>query len=90
MNTNCDFCKFCDSCFSCDFCKSCDFCYFCDSCYFCDFCNSCKSCENLVNGFMCINLKLKKKDKTKYWIFNKEVTKKEWDKRYELCSGVEE
>ena len=90
MNTNCDFCKFCDSCYFCDFCKSCDFCYFCDSCYFCDFCNSCKSCENLVNGFMCINLKLEEKDKTKYWIFNKKVTKKEWDNRFELFSGVEE
>jgi len=33
---------------------------------------------------MCINLKLKKKDKNKYWIFNKEVSKKEWDKRFEI------
>jgi len=56
----------------------------CNSCDLCDFCNSCKFCENLVNGFMCINLKLKKKDKTKYWIFNKEVSKKKWDKRYEI------
>jgi hypothetical protein len=33
---------------------------------------------------MCINLKLKKKDPEKYWIFNKEVSKKEWDKRWEM------
>ena len=33
---------------------------------------------------MCINLKLEKEDKTKYWIFNKEVSKEEWDKRYEI------
>jgi len=47
----------------------------------CNFCNSCNSCENLVNGFMCNNLKLKEKDKTKFWRFNKEVTKEEWDER---------
>ena len=41
---------------------------------------------------MCINLKLKKKNEKKYWIFNKKVTKKEWDNRFgaELCSEVEE
>jgi len=39
---------------------------------------------NLVNGFMCINLKLKEKEKDKYWIFNKEVTKEEWNKRWEI------
>jgi len=33
---------------------------------------------------MCINLKLKKKDKNKYWIFNKEVSKEEWDNRFEI------
>jgi len=33
---------------------------------------------------MCINLKLNKKDKSKYWIFNKEVTKEEWDKRFKI------
>ena len=33
---------------------------------------------------MCINLKLKQKDSKKYWIFNKQVSKKEWDKRYEI------
>jgi hypothetical protein len=33
---------------------------------------------------MCINLKFEKKDKTKYWIFNKEVTNEEWDNRYNL------
>ena len=33
---------------------------------------------------MCINLKLKEKDKKKYWIFNKEVSKKKWDKRFEI------
>jgi len=33
---------------------------------------------------MCINLKLKKKDKDKYWIFNKEVSKKEWDNRFQI------
>ena len=37
-----------------------------------------------MNGFMCINLKLKEKDKSKYWIFNKEVSKEEWDNRYEI------
>jgi len=78
MNTNCNFCDFC---YSCNSCYSCDFCYCCKSC---DSCDSCKSCENLVNGFMCVNLKLEKKDKTKYWIFNKEVSKEEWDKRYKI------
>jgi len=32
---------------------------------------------------MCNNLKLEKKDKTKFWMHNKEVTKKEWDRRFE-------
>jgi hypothetical protein len=32
---------------------------------------------------MCKNLKLKEKDETKFWIFNKEVNKEEWDKRFE-------
>jgi len=33
---------------------------------------------------MCINLKLEEKDKTKYWIFNREVSKEEWDKRWDI------
>ncbi len=33
---------------------------------------------------MCINLKFDKKDPNKYWIFNKEVTEKEWDNRFEI------
>ena len=72
MNTNCNFCN------SCYFC---DYCYFCNSCDYCDYCNS---CENLINGFHCINLKLKEKDKNKFWIFNKEVTKEEWDNRFDI------
>lgn len=58
------------------------------NCYSCDSCDFCYSCKNLVNGFMCVSLKLKKKDKNKYWIFNKEVTKEEWDKRFDI--GLEE
>jgi len=50
----------------------------------CNFCDSCYSCKNLVNGFMCINLKFDKKDDSKYWIFNKEVSKKEWDNRFNI------
>ena len=45
---------------------------------------NCNSCENLVNGFMCINLKLKEKDPSKYWIFNKEVSEEEWDNRWNI------
>jgi len=37
-----------------------------------------------MNGFMCINLKFEEKDKDKYWIFNKEVTKEEWDNRFNI------
>ena len=33
---------------------------------------------------MCINLKLEKKDESKFWIFNKEVTEKEWDNRWDI------
>ena len=55
-----------------------------DYCNYCNSCNFCNSCENLVNGFMCINLKFDKKDETKYWIFNKEVTKKEYVNRYQI------
>ncbi len=59
-------------------------CNFCDSCDYCNFCNYCNYCKNLVNGFMCINLKLKEKDPSKYWIFNKEVTKEEWNNRFKI------
>jgi hypothetical protein len=54
----------------------------------CESCNSCISCVNLVNGFMCYGLKLKKKDPSKFWIFNKEVSKKEWDNRYSIKKEV--
>ena len=57
---------------------------YCNYCEFCEFCNSCNSCKNLVNGFMCINLKLEKKDKNKYWIFNQEVNKETWDNRFNI------
>ena len=60
------------------------------NCYSCNSCDSCESCENLVNGFMCINLKLKEKDASKFWIFNKEITKEEWGKRFEIGKEVEE
>ena len=33
---------------------------------------------------MCINLKFKKKDESKFWIFNKEVTKEEWDNKWKI------
>ena len=33
---------------------------------------------------MCINLKFNKRDESKYWIFNKEVSKEEWDNRYDI------
>ena len=59
----------------------CNSCYSCNSCNSCDYCNY---CENLVNGFMCINLKFKEKDNSKYWIFNEEVSEEEWNKRYDL------
>jgi len=55
-----------------------------DSCDFCNSCDYCHSCKNLVNGFMCINLKFKKKDSSKYWIFNKEVSKEEWENRFKI------
>ena len=57
---------------------SCDFCNSCDSCV------GCYDCKNLVNGFRCSNIKLSKKDDSRFWIFNKEVTREEWDKRYDL------
>jgi len=73
--------NYCNSCDSCNYCNYCDYCNYCNSCDYCDYC---KNCVNLVNGFMCINLKLKEKEKDKYWIFNKEVTKEEWNKRWEI------
>ena len=33
---------------------------------------------------MCINLRFDKKDNSKYWIFNKEVTKEEWANRWNI------
>jgi len=36
---------------------------------------------------MCFNLRLKEKDRTKYWIFNKEVSKNTWDKRHSIKAG---
>ena len=67
--------------------KNCYRCYGCNWSNGCDGCYGCNGCENLVNGFMCFKLKLKKKDKTKYWIFNKEVSKEEWDKRFVIKEG---
>ncbi len=89
-----DSCNYCNACNYCDSCNSCNYCNYCDSCDSCNACNACNSCvgcfncKNLVNGFRCVGIKLAKKDSSKYWIFNKEVTKKEWDKRYSL--GYEE
>lgn len=82
MDTN--YCKYCSTCFHCNSSVSLKSCIHCDSCTDCIFCEFCVSCENLVNGFMCINLHLKEKNSTKYWIFNKEVTKKEWDNRWKF------
>ena len=84
MGDYCNSCDYCYSCDSCDYCNSCDYCYSCDSCDYCNSCDYCKKCSNLVNGFMCINLKFEEKDKTKFWIFNKEVSKEEWNKRWDI------
>ena len=54
------------------------------SCNYCNYCIGCYECVNLVNGFRCSKVKLAKKDKNRYWIFNKEVGKEEWAKRYDL------
>jgi len=64
--------------------ENCFFCDFCDCCLNCKKCIGCYDCENLVNGFRCSKIKLAKKDPSRYWIFNKEVSKEEWDKRYDL------
>jgi hypothetical protein len=37
---------------------------------------------------MCINLIFDKKENSKYWIFNKEVTKEVWDNRYKIGKEV--
>ena len=84
VNKNCDSCDSCDYCYSCYYCDYCDSCNSCDSCDYCDYCDGCYKCENLVNGFRCVGVKLSKKDPNRYWIFNKEVTKKEWGNRYNL------
>ena len=61
-------------------CRYCLDCRYCWDCKDCKDCLDCKHCENLINGFMCYNIKLKEKDTSKYWIFNKKVSKKKWDK----------
>ena len=78
MNKSYDYCEYCDSCDYCEYCE------YCDSCEYCEYCKYCFGCTNLVNGYMCIKLKLAIKDENKYWLFNKEVTKEEFDNRYEL------
>lgn len=70
--------------------KNCDFCNCCNSCDSCDFCDFCHDCKNLVNGFMCTKFKLKKKDENRYWIFNKEVSREEWGKRFEISHEEKE
>ena len=84
VNENCDYCYSCDYCDFCNFCNYCNYCNSCDYCNSCNYCDYCKTCEKIVNGFMCINLKFDKKDKTKYWIFNKEVSREEWEKRWDI------
>ncbi len=78
---SCNYCDYCDSCNYCDYCK---YCHSCDDCDYCDSCEFCDYCKNLVNGFMCINLKFEEKDINKFWIFNKEVTEDEWKNRFSI------
>lgn len=54
--------------------NNCDYCDSYYSCYYYD------SCNDAGNGSFCYNLKLEKKDKTKYWLLNKEITKEEFEK----------
>ena len=44
--------------------------------------SNCSYCSNLANGLFCKGIRntLSEKDYTKYWIWNVEVTKKEFDK----------
>lgn len=81
MNKNC---RSCEGCWDCVGCMGCRRCVDCVGCMGCEDCGGCRNCEELQNGFMCYGLKFKKKDSKKFWIFNKEVSKKEWDKRFEL------
>lgn len=39
---------------------------------------------------MCINLKLGKKNPTEYWIFNKKVSEKKWDNRFNIVKEVKD
>jgi len=80
MNENCWDYRDCRYCLDCRYCWDCKHCKDCRYCKDCKNCLDCKHCENLINGFMCYNIKLKEKDTSKYWIFNKEVSKKKWDK----------
>jgi len=68
----------------CSECSGCSWCSGCSGCSECSGCSWCYDCENLVNGFCCSKVKLAKKDKSRYWIFNNEVTKEEWDERFGL------
>ena len=63
------------------YCSACDYCTYCTAC---DSCEGCYDCKNLVNGFMCINLKFEEKDINKFWIFSKEVTEDEWKNRFSI------
>lgn len=87
MNRGCRDCGNCWNCWNCWNCRDCGNCRNCDECEDCRDCRNCEDCRgcgNVVNGFMCYGLKLEKQDKTKYWMFNKEISKKEWDKRFEI------
>ena len=39
---------------------------------------------------MFLNLKFKKKNEKEFWIFNKKVTKKEWNNRFKIGKGLRE
>ena len=68
-NISCNYCNYCDACYSC---------ISCDACYYCDY------CLRLTNGILCKGLRFDYGDenaynKEKYWVLNKEVSKKEFE-----------
>ena len=74
---NSKYCIFCKNCVDCWFCQNCMDCYSCENCHNCV---DCMNCINVHNGIGCNNLKLPLGQYDKYWMNNKEVTKKEFQK----------
>ena len=72
-----------------NYCMACNDCVSCHDCNYCNYCNNCDNCKRLTNGILCRRLRFEygsenAYNKDKFWVLNKEVSKKEFEKIKEI------